>query len=57
MSCANCGSARAPEMMGALGLSWRCPDCEWPLGVPVPEGDFCSVCRRRHGAETTHACE
>ena len=45
--CANCGSTRPA----------RCPDCEWPLGKPVPDAAFCSICRRRHGPEVTHACE
>jgi hypothetical protein len=45
--CANCGSTRPAA----------CPECDWPLGAVVPEGDFCSICRRHHGAERTHACE
>jgi hypothetical protein len=51
--CANCGSARG----WADGSRAACPDCEWPLGLPVPDAPFCSICRRRHGADTTHACE
>jgi hypothetical protein len=45
--CANCGSSR-PAL---------CPECDWPLGAMVPAGDFCSICRRHHGREITHACE
>jgi hypothetical protein len=55
MSCANCGSARAP-LVGWVGR-WHCPDCDWPVGMPVPDAPLCAICRRRHGAETTHACE
>jgi hypothetical protein len=54
MSCANCGSTREPVMAGALV---RCRDCDWPVGMPVPDAPWCSICRRRHGPETTHACE
>jgi hypothetical protein len=56
MSCANCGSDR-PPVPGAVGSGGHCPDCEWPLGFPVPDAPFCSICRRRHGTETTHASE
>jgi hypothetical protein len=56
MSCANCGSAHAP-VVGRGGAQSQCPDCDWPVGVPVPDAPWCSICRRRHGTETTHACE
>ena len=45
--CANCESSRPA----------CCPDCDWPLGAVVPAGEFCSICRRHHGAERTHAAE
>jgi hypothetical protein len=45
--CANCGSTR-PVV---------CPDCDWTLGAVPPDQPLCSICRRRHGPETTHACE
>jgi hypothetical protein len=55
--CANCGSARDAVIGLGQTLTLQCPDCEWPVGVPVPDAPLCSICRRRHGAETTHACE
>jgi hypothetical protein len=53
-ACANCGSTR--PIAEALGRA-HCPDCEWPVGVPIPDAPFCSVCRRCHGPEQVHACE
>lgn len=55
--CANCGSARAAVLALSLARPLVCPDCDWPVGVPVPEAPLCSICRRRHGAEVTHAAE
>jgi hypothetical protein len=47
IGCANCGSPRPV----------CCPDCDWPLGAVVPDAPLCSICRRRHGPERTHAAE
>lgn len=53
--CATCGSTR--RLRAGTGAPDRCPDCDWPVGMPLPPGQFCSICRRRHGPERTHACE
>jgi hypothetical protein len=52
--CGNCGSRREPVWRDRR---IRCPDCEWPTDARVPAGDFCSICRRRHGREITHSAE
>lgn len=33
-----------------------CDTCAWPRDAHT-KGDECSICRRRHGREITHACE
>jgi hypothetical protein len=50
VECANCGTWQPPDRP-------RCSECDWPLGVPVPDAPVCTICRRRHGPERTHACE
>jgi hypothetical protein len=57
MRCANCGSTHAPVIGRGGAQTLQCPECEWPVGVPVLDAPLCSICRRRHGPERTHACE
>lgn len=52
--CANCGRAGGyVERHGRV----MCRACDWPLGDPIPDAPLCSICRRRHGPERTHAAE
>jgi hypothetical protein len=60
--CVNCGSRKSPikqdfDSVLRDGLMLVCPDCDWPVGKPVPDEPLCSICRKRHGAEIEHACE
>lgn len=58
--CVNCGSSlgyvsRGGHVPGTIVIV--CIACDWPFGEPVPDAPLCSICRRRHGAEKTHAAE
>jgi hypothetical protein len=44
MRCANCASEREPVIGIGLGQTLQCPECEWPIGVPVPDAPFCAIC-------------